>query len=414
MNAKNSISVLCITYNQQDYIRTTLRSIFEQCYEQEFEFVICDDCSSDNTDTCIKDELSRVPKHVTVKYFRHEENVGSVANFNFGLAKCSGDIVVVADGDDISSSQRLRCISDAFLDPYCMLVVSNANEVDEDGNDLGKTRYSTSIHSTKFDVNKAVEMGFFPIFGASYAFRKHLHEKFGEIDPIRVMDNNVDHIYFWRALSLGWVQYDSRPLIEYRVHQLGKSLRFDFCSDQGAASKLFVRYLAKKHNLIANSVYILEENKTEPEIFEFVLAKIKSELNQLGEAISNVSNQIENNKLPQGVGSFGSWAIKKSFVLEATKIHSIILVASFIERCLGSAPAMNCVREVVLFFKRGSLSKRQLLAILYDLLAGKKCNIPKLDECILRLIWITQAKKLQVHRDSIKHILCEKIEWQEL
>ena len=97
-----TISVLMPAYNAADYIQEAIDSILNQTCA-DFEFVIINDGSSDNTEDIIlgyKDER--------IKYYKNDNNLGIVKTLNRGLDLCSGKYIARMDADDISYPERLR------------------------------------------------------------------------------------------------------------------------------------------------------------------------------------------------------------------------------------------------------------------------------------------------------------------
>ncbi|MEI6729528.1 MAG: glycosyltransferase, partial [bacterium] len=66
------------TYNSQKFIEQAINSVLSQTY-QDFELIICDDLSSDNTDEIINIYLE---KDKRIRYFKNPEHIGLFENFN--------------------------------------------------------------------------------------------------------------------------------------------------------------------------------------------------------------------------------------------------------------------------------------------------------------------------------------------
>ena len=92
------ISVAMATYNGERYIRQQLDSILNQSV-QDFEIVICDDCSTDGTWDILQEYQSKFP---AIRCFRNEKNLGFKANFEKAMSLCEGEFVALSDQDDIS------------------------------------------------------------------------------------------------------------------------------------------------------------------------------------------------------------------------------------------------------------------------------------------------------------------------
>ncbi len=91
------ISVLVITYNQQDVIGRALESILIQ-KEYVYEIIVSDDCSSDNNWEVIKSYSDKYPELITP--IRHERNLGIFGNIESLYNKPKGDVIYWLAGDD--------------------------------------------------------------------------------------------------------------------------------------------------------------------------------------------------------------------------------------------------------------------------------------------------------------------------
>jgi glycosyltransferase involved in cell wall biosynthesis len=89
-----------ISYNHEHFIEEALVSITNQKTTFPFELIISDDASREGTNEKILKATKNLPKHITLKYFRHQENLGMYKNFEFALNACSGKYVSVCEGDD--------------------------------------------------------------------------------------------------------------------------------------------------------------------------------------------------------------------------------------------------------------------------------------------------------------------------
>lgn len=97
---KNSVSVIILSYNQQNFIEKAIRGVFMQKINFPVELIICDDCSPDKTDEVIRKITPDAPQNITVKYFSHPKNLGSTPNFYFALKQVTGKYLAFCEGDD--------------------------------------------------------------------------------------------------------------------------------------------------------------------------------------------------------------------------------------------------------------------------------------------------------------------------
>ncbi|MBO4648710.1 MAG: glycosyltransferase [Lentisphaeria bacterium] len=105
------ISVVIPAYNTALLIERTIRSVLAQSC-QDFEILIVDDCSTDNTLDVVKSI-----KDERIRIFEQPENRGPAAARNRGLAEAKGEYCAFLDGDDYWESDFLKETS-GFLDSH--------------------------------------------------------------------------------------------------------------------------------------------------------------------------------------------------------------------------------------------------------------------------------------------------------
>lgn len=84
------------TYNVAPYIKEAIESVLQQTY-QNFELLVIDDCSSDETVSVVRSIDD--PRILIVQ---NEKNVGLAENLNRGLSHITTEYVARMDGDDIA------------------------------------------------------------------------------------------------------------------------------------------------------------------------------------------------------------------------------------------------------------------------------------------------------------------------
>jgi glycosyltransferase involved in cell wall biosynthesis len=94
------ISVLMPVYNCELYINEAVDSILSQTFE-DFEFLIIDDASTDETVSIIKSY-----NDARIQLIEKPSNTGYTNSLNFGLSIAKGEYIARMDGDDISLQER--------------------------------------------------------------------------------------------------------------------------------------------------------------------------------------------------------------------------------------------------------------------------------------------------------------------
>lgn len=87
-------TIITPTYNRQDLVQDTIRSIIAQSFP-DWELIIVDDGSTDNTEEVLKPYLSD-PR---ISYVR-KENSGQAGSLNVGIARAKGEFITFLDSDD--------------------------------------------------------------------------------------------------------------------------------------------------------------------------------------------------------------------------------------------------------------------------------------------------------------------------
>jgi len=95
------ISVILPVYNGQAYLKTAIESILNQTFTN-FELIVIDDGSTDQSDAIIKSFSDQRIRHVSQK------NRGLAATLNRGIRLARGTFIARQDQDDISHSTRFR------------------------------------------------------------------------------------------------------------------------------------------------------------------------------------------------------------------------------------------------------------------------------------------------------------------
>ncbi|MGN4425600.1 glycosyltransferase family 2 protein [Bacillus cereus group sp. MYBK30-1] len=96
------ISIITPVYNSEKYIGETIKSVLSQTHEN-WEMLIADDCSQDNTAEVIKEFNDD-----RIKYFKLEENAGAAVARNRALEKANGKYIAFLDADDMWKADKLQ------------------------------------------------------------------------------------------------------------------------------------------------------------------------------------------------------------------------------------------------------------------------------------------------------------------
>jgi len=100
MEDKVLVSVVMITYGHEKFIREAIEGVLMQKGDFDLELIIANDASPDATDNVVLEILKNHPKNESLRYIKHEANIGMMPNFIFALQQAKGKYIALCDGDD--------------------------------------------------------------------------------------------------------------------------------------------------------------------------------------------------------------------------------------------------------------------------------------------------------------------------
>lgn len=101
--SKPQVSVVTPVYNAEEFLGETIESVLNQKYES-FEYLLIDDCSTDNSAQLIK---KYVDNDSRIKYIKLAENSGAAVARNTGLENAEGRYIAFIDSDDVWYPEKL-------------------------------------------------------------------------------------------------------------------------------------------------------------------------------------------------------------------------------------------------------------------------------------------------------------------
>ena len=130
------ISILLPVFNVEKYLRQSIESILFNTFKN-FELVIVNDGSTDNTDSIIKSY-----KDPRINYLI-KTNSGLIETLNYGLKKCSYPIVMRMDGDDVITENKIQKQLNYFNKSGSVLTGTNGFLIDSEGKKIGSVDLPT-------------------------------------------------------------------------------------------------------------------------------------------------------------------------------------------------------------------------------------------------------------------------------
>jgi hypothetical protein len=213
------LSVAMCTYNGARFLPEQLESIAAQT-RLPSELVVCDDRSTDESVEIVRNFAGHAAFPVRLEV--NAENLGSTKNFEKAIGLCKGEIIALADQDDVWCPQKLTCVAGVLEhDDRIGAVFSDAQLIDEDSRPLAGTLWGSFVFSSseqkKFEHRQGLKvlLKHATITGATMAFRSKFRNLILPIPSSQVHDH-------WIVLLIASVSQLApirSSLMRYRRHQ---------------------------------------------------------------------------------------------------------------------------------------------------------------------------------------------------
>ena len=96
------VSIIMPSYNTGRFIKESIESVLAQTYSN-WELIIVDDCSTDNTDEIVAQFTDE-----RIKYLKNEVNSGAAVSRNRALREAKGKWIAFLDSDDLWLPEKLE------------------------------------------------------------------------------------------------------------------------------------------------------------------------------------------------------------------------------------------------------------------------------------------------------------------
>lgn len=203
------VSLILVTYNQEEFVEEAVRAALGQTYSP-LEIIVSDDASTDRTYEVAKAvvESYEGPHRVTVR--RNERNMGINPHFNLAVKEAQGEFIVVAAGDDVSLPERTEKLVDAWREG-ASAVFSNAELIDVRGQSKGLL-VQPGFKNLR-DWRGMLVHGTHASWGCALSWEKRAFKIFGDM-PENILGE--DAVVPFRCAILDGVTYIDEPLVQYR------------------------------------------------------------------------------------------------------------------------------------------------------------------------------------------------------
>lgn len=225
------ISIVLPIYNGEKYMCESIDSVINQTY-QNWELLILDDCSSDNTSNIAQEYVKRDKR---ISYYRNEKNLRLPRNLNKGFSLARGDYLTWTSDDNRYKPTALEKMYDAlqkkrkaqFVFASCRIIDGNGKEIE----------YIMVNERSKKRI-----VGENPV-GACFMYTRTVYEKIGNYNPDLTLVEDYD--YWQRIFGYFETVALEEILYEYRWHDgaLTSTMK------QGTFNKTLEKVLLKNRSL---------------------------------------------------------------------------------------------------------------------------------------------------------------------
>lgn len=202
-------SIILPVYNSESYITECINSVLDQTYKN-FELVICDDASSDNTYLLLKNF-----KDPRIRLYRNEKNLGISATLNKLLNLATGQYIAIMNSDDLMMPNRLQLQTDFLLNNRHIDLLGGELKIYYQNNHASKHNYFKKLKTTHHEIAKQLEhstaIDHITLMAKAEVFKT---VKYNELLPAA-----VDLDFQLRALDAGYKFHNLKEVLcIYRIH----------------------------------------------------------------------------------------------------------------------------------------------------------------------------------------------------
>lgn len=207
---KPLVTFALFAYNQEKYIREAVEGALSQDYEN-LEIILSDDCSTDGTSNIIEELASAYSGPHVLRSNRNEKNLGLAEHINRVMSLASGELIVVAAGDDISFPSRVSTLVSCWLETRKSVdfLCSDYMAIEKNSRQVGQ---GSGCKPQNLILERMAAHGY-GVLGATAAWTSRLWESF---DPLPASLVHEDQVMPFRANLKRGIKYVNLPLVKYR------------------------------------------------------------------------------------------------------------------------------------------------------------------------------------------------------
>jgi glycosyltransferase involved in cell wall biosynthesis len=272
------VSVILPNYNHDRYLKRRIDSILSQTY-QDFELLILDDCSTDNSRAIIEEYRSQ-PKVTHIIY--NEVNTGSpFKQWDAGITLAQGELIWLAESDDIAENNFLERLVPLLANAqdtgiaYCQSNrLNDKNEVT--GTWLDWTaNFGNNIFISDFEMEGKKFVKDFLIYinaipnASAVIFKKSLYLQVGGVKEDSKTNN--DWLLWLKILTISNIQFIAAPLNYFRYHEESVIAK----ANRSSGNNFYIGRYDRKLRFFFQDYLQLFSGKNNENIYKEILVKNK-------------------------------------------------------------------------------------------------------------------------------------------
>ena len=250
-------------FNEEQYIFESVNGILQQSFK-EFELIIIDDGSNDNTLNILNGFNDN-----RIRIFSNSKNVGITKSLNIGLKKCRGEFIARMDADDICTQDRLALQYNYLIgNPKTDVVGCNAVSISETGKITEMAPLPEEDMQIKWQLLFST-----PILHPAVMIRSKVFLDFGKYNSVLSVCQDFD---FWCRISQH-VHFHNLPQVLYklRIHPNSAGTIHKKSQERNREKILLnhIRRLTKKKYTLSDiNVFYLFRTKKSFHYYQFKVA----------------------------------------------------------------------------------------------------------------------------------------------
>ena len=196
------VSIIMPTYNCAKFIKETIESVLNQTYEN-WELVIVDDCSNDNTEEIVESFNDK-----RIKYHKLEKNSGAAVARTTAMKMATGNYMAFLDSDDLWKKEKLEKQLEFMKKNNYNFTCTAYEQIDEEGNKLNK------VIKTKKKANYNRILLDCPVGNSTVMYNV---DNLGKFEVPNIRKRNDDALWLQILKKEKFIYGMPDVLVEYRI-----------------------------------------------------------------------------------------------------------------------------------------------------------------------------------------------------